>query len=188
MPDNTLPSAVQTWLNWSICRLGCGLRRAEGSTSSIAFARWRQCALTGGQIGARRRIQLNHPFAAAMWPYVKLLWPLVIIKSPDINSWWEKHGSKQHTQLTGYGSHQGDPGSFVTTTHVKSLPMPHTTANTAPAFQKISPSRWASPSYHMEECIRFKTGFLHQDNLIQVTYSDLPIKSPSIIMIPWWLV
>jgi len=40
-----LPSAVQERLNRPICRLDCGLGWAEGSTSSIVFARWRQCAL-----------------------------------------------------------------------------------------------------------------------------------------------
>jgi len=34
----------------SICRLGCGLRWADGSTSSIVFARWRQCALHVGTL------------------------------------------------------------------------------------------------------------------------------------------
>jgi len=39
-----LPWAVQKRPNWSICRLGCGLRWAEGIRSSVVFARWRQCA------------------------------------------------------------------------------------------------------------------------------------------------
>jgi len=39
-----LPWAVQKQLNRSICRLGCGLGWAEGSTSSIVFGRWCQCA------------------------------------------------------------------------------------------------------------------------------------------------
>ena len=37
-------------LKWLICRLGCGLRWAEGGTSSIVFVRWRQCALMGGSL------------------------------------------------------------------------------------------------------------------------------------------
>ena len=37
-------SSVQKRLNRSICCLGCGLGWAEGSMSSIVFARWRQCA------------------------------------------------------------------------------------------------------------------------------------------------
>jgi len=40
-----LPWAEQERLNWSICRLDCGLAWAEASESSIIFARWRQCAL-----------------------------------------------------------------------------------------------------------------------------------------------
>jgi len=58
---------------------GCGLWWAEGSTSSVVYARLRQCALIGWHIGATWRIRLNSPSAAAMRPYVKLLWPLVII-------------------------------------------------------------------------------------------------------------
>ena len=34
---------------------------------------------TWGHIGATWRIRLNRPCAAAMWPYVKLLWPVVVI-------------------------------------------------------------------------------------------------------------
>jgi len=54
---DTLRSPVRKWLNRSRCHLDCGLRLAqgikslgsglgwaEGSTSSIIFARWRQCA------------------------------------------------------------------------------------------------------------------------------------------------
>jgi len=73
MPDDTLPRAVQKWLNRLICCLGCGLGLAEGSTSSIVFARLRQCALTGGHIVTTWQIRLNRPSAAAMRPYVKLL-------------------------------------------------------------------------------------------------------------------
>ena len=40
-----LPWAVRKRLNRSICRSGCGLGCAEGSTNSIVFARWRQYAL-----------------------------------------------------------------------------------------------------------------------------------------------
>jgi len=78
--SDPLPWAVQKWLNLSICRLGCGLGWAEGSTSSIVFARWRQCALMGGHIRGSQRIRLNRLSAAAIRPpYVKLLWPLVFI-------------------------------------------------------------------------------------------------------------
>jgi len=70
MPDNALPWAVQKWLNRSICQSGCGLGWAEGSTSSIVFARWRQCALMRRHIGVTWWIQFNHQSSAAMWPYL----------------------------------------------------------------------------------------------------------------------
>ena len=50
-----LSSAVQKWLNRSICCLGCGLGWAKGSTCSIVFTRWRQCA----HIGAHLRYLAN---------------------------------------------------------------------------------------------------------------------------------
>jgi len=61
-----VPQAVQKWLNRSICRLGCGLESAKRCTSSIVFARWRQCALMGGHFAVICRITLNHPSVAAM--------------------------------------------------------------------------------------------------------------------------
>ena len=70
--------AMQKRLNRSICCLSCALGWAEGSTSSIVFSRWRQYALMDGHIGATWRIRLNCPSAAAMRPYVKLFWPLVL--------------------------------------------------------------------------------------------------------------
>ena len=79
IPDDTVPWSVQKWLNRSICRLGCGLGWAKGSTSSVVFARWHQCAILGGHITATWWIWLNRSSAVAMWPYVKLLWPLVIV-------------------------------------------------------------------------------------------------------------
>jgi len=63
--NDTLPSAVQKWPNRSWCRLDCGLGWTE----------WSMCYI-GGQIGATWRIRLNRPFAAAMLPYVKLLWTI----------------------------------------------------------------------------------------------------------------
>jgi len=88
-----LPWAVQKRLNRSICHLGCGLGWTEWSTNSIVFARWRlksrrirqvapMCPRErlGEHIGATWRIRLNRLYAAAMRPYVKLLWPLVIIQ------------------------------------------------------------------------------------------------------------
>jgi len=54
VPDDTLRWAVQKWLNWSICRLGCGLVWHEGSTSSIIFVRWRQYPTWVGTIVPRQ--------------------------------------------------------------------------------------------------------------------------------------
>jgi len=67
MPDDTLPRAVQKWLNRLRCRLVCGLGWAQRSMC------WVGCTLelpdkyqwTGD---VRRRCGL----------FVKLLWPLVI--------------------------------------------------------------------------------------------------------------
>jgi len=59
-------SSVQTQLNRSIWRFGCGLEWAEGCRISIVFARWRQCALMGGYVAVTCRITLNHPSTAAM--------------------------------------------------------------------------------------------------------------------------
>jgi len=42
--------ALQKRLNRSTCCLSCGLGWVEGSTTSIVFARWRQCALMGGTL------------------------------------------------------------------------------------------------------------------------------------------
>jgi len=38
----------------------------EGCTSSIVFARWRQCALNEGHVAVTCRITLNHPSTATM--------------------------------------------------------------------------------------------------------------------------
>jgi len=57
---------VQKRLNRSICHFGCGLQWAEGCTSSIVFARWRQWALMGGDVAGTSRMTLNHPTTAAM--------------------------------------------------------------------------------------------------------------------------
>ena len=70
---DTLRSPVREQLKRSICRLGCGLGWAKGSTSSIVFARWRQCTLMQGHTGATWRIRLNRPSEVAMWSYIELL-------------------------------------------------------------------------------------------------------------------
>jgi len=61
--DDTLRWAMQTWLNRSICRLACRLGWTEGSTSSIVFAGWRQCALQWKHIGAT----LAHTTEPSVW-------------------------------------------------------------------------------------------------------------------------
>jgi len=58
--DNTLLWAEQRWLNQSICRLGYGLGWAAGSTGSIVFARWHQCAITGRRISTTWWIRTIH--------------------------------------------------------------------------------------------------------------------------------
>jgi len=86
-----VPRAVQKRLNRSTCHFGCELRWAEGNTSSIVFVRLRQFALVGGHsdIGATPRIRLNHLSAAAMRPYLKLLWQLAkILSTPDSSAWF----------------------------------------------------------------------------------------------------
>ena len=72
VPDDILLWAVQMWLNRSICHLFSGLGWAKGGTSSIIFARWCQCTLIEGHIGATWRIRLNCPSATAKRPDIKL--------------------------------------------------------------------------------------------------------------------
>jgi len=69
--------AVQRQLNRLICCLGCGLRLAKVSASSVVFPRLHQCAVMARHIGTSWWVWLNHPSMAAMRPYDKLLWPLV---------------------------------------------------------------------------------------------------------------
>jgi len=69
-----------------ICRLGCGFGCAKGSTSSIVFARWRQCALMWGHMSATWRIRLNHSSAAAMRLMSITLTTLVIFGHAHLDS------------------------------------------------------------------------------------------------------
>jgi len=64
-------------LNRSICRLGCGLRWAEGNTSSVVFARWHQCALVGRHINAtwRRRCGLMSNYFDHLFVYQLIFYP-----------------------------------------------------------------------------------------------------------------
>jgi len=59
-------------------------------TADIVDTRQRRChgshfwlSIYGVYVGATWQIRLNRPFAAAMRPYVKLLWPLVVITNPN---------------------------------------------------------------------------------------------------------
>ena len=90
----TLPWAVQTWLKRSRCRLGCGLGWAQGSIM-----------LHGVHIGVIWRIQVNRPCssgsnkAAAMWPYITLLWPPVNTMISEISA--SSLGLPVSTLMTG---------------------------------------------------------------------------------------
>ena len=64
--------SVQKQLNHLICHLDCRVGWTQGSTSSLVFARW--CL-----IGATWRIRLNRPSVAAMRPYLRLLWPFLLL-------------------------------------------------------------------------------------------------------------
>jgi len=61
------PWAVQKWLNRSRCRLRLGLRWAKVNMYYV-----------GVHSGANCSISLHHPCMAAMRPFVKLLWRLVL--------------------------------------------------------------------------------------------------------------
>jgi len=63
---DTPQSSVQTRLNRSNWRFGCGFEWTERCTISIVFARWRHCALMGGHVAVTCRITLNHLSTAAM--------------------------------------------------------------------------------------------------------------------------
>ena len=76
MPDDTLPWAVQKWLNWSRCRFGCGLGWAQGSNVYVTWV----------HTGAIWRIWLNRPCAARWGLSVKLLWPLVVVLTANVDS------------------------------------------------------------------------------------------------------
>jgi len=141
-----LPWAVQKWLNRLICHLASGLGWAKGSTGSIVFARWHQCAqaqlysagganvpndtlpwavqkwlnrliyrlgyglgwaewitssIMGGHIGATWRIWLNSPSAAATWLCVKLLWlrvniDIIINSDSGVVIYLERHAHDLH--------------------------------------------------------------------------------------------
>jgi len=81
-----LPWPMQKRPNRLMCRSGYGLGWwAEGSTRSIVFAKWRQCAIMGGHISTTYRIRLNHLSAAAMC-LMSNDWALVIFGHAHLNS------------------------------------------------------------------------------------------------------
>jgi len=72
MPDDILLGAVQKWLSWSICRVGCRLAWTEVSSILIIFTTWCQCAVMEVYIGATWWIRLKFcPSEVAMQPYVE---------------------------------------------------------------------------------------------------------------------
>jgi len=83
---DTLRSSVKKWLNRSICRLHGGLEWADGCTSSIIFARWRQCAFMGGHIITTRQMRLNHPSTAALRIITNYFDHLLSLDTPTIDS------------------------------------------------------------------------------------------------------
>ena len=61
--------AVRKRLKRSICHMGCGLGWAEGSTSSIIFARWRQCTRRHSAVSCTKMAELiDLPFG--LWTLV----------------------------------------------------------------------------------------------------------------------
>jgi len=77
---------VQKRLNLSIRRFDCGLEWAEGCTSSIVFARWRQCAFVEGHVAVTCRITLNHPCTAAMRLMANYFGHLLFFGHADLHS------------------------------------------------------------------------------------------------------
>ena len=68
--EDLLPWALQKQLNRSICHMGCELRWAEGSISSIIFARWHQCAHMGKHNSATWRIRPNRAQMSNFWRFL----------------------------------------------------------------------------------------------------------------------
>ena len=57
------------------------VRRSPEVLRDVAMATIFWLSVYGEHIGATWRIRLNRSCMAAMWPYVKLLWPLVYIRA-----------------------------------------------------------------------------------------------------------
>jgi len=132
--------AVQKWLKRSICRMGCGLGLAEGSTSSIVFARWRKCAHMERHIGPTWRIRFNRSSAAAMRSYVKLLWPLVIInKSSALAEMGDRLATIDMGRKVGRGC---CGGGWVTTGSPSNTMWPGPMTTSLPSGILIHPTIW----------------------------------------------
>jgi len=61
-------------------------RRKHKFNGSVVLVRWRQCALMWAHNGAAWWIRLNCPSSVEMWPYVKLLWLLVVVLTHQCRS------------------------------------------------------------------------------------------------------
>jgi len=72
---HSMPRAVQKWLSWSRCRLGCGPRKR---------------VLGGMHSSATWWIPMNWPCAAAMRSFCQITWPLVTLFSNSVinNVFW----------------------------------------------------------------------------------------------------
>ena len=66
---------MQKRLNRSICHLGHGLGWAEGSTSSIIFARWRQCTRRQSAVSCAKMAEpIDLPVGLWKRPHRKAHW------------------------------------------------------------------------------------------------------------------
>jgi len=102
---------VQKRLNLSIRHFDCGLEWAEGCTSSIVFARWRQCALVEGHVAVTCRITLNHPFIAAMRLMANYFDHLLSLDTP---TYTVAQIAKHFEPSTGlWAFHTMQPSSFI---------------------------------------------------------------------------
>jgi len=75
----TTDNSLWRWFEWSADRLQISIADTL-NLRDVASATIFWLSMYGVHIDAIWRIRLNRPFAAAMRPYVKLLWPHVIIR------------------------------------------------------------------------------------------------------------
>ena len=120
-------------LNRSICLLGCGLDRVGrrkhqfNRIGQVAPMCPHMMAHWWGHIGATWPIRLNPPSAAAMRPYVKLLWPLVSIylapPSCFISNYFFLFSRELHVPWPSSGAHPTFGGRIsVNRTHKQPSP------------------------------------------------------------------